>query len=301
MYSFEGRMLEVQLKIYGSQCNLDCFMCHHFSSSTRQKMAFDKGVWNDAVWGTQENSKKWLKVGETIVGKANVIDELVALAPHIKIIKIIGGEPLIMKNHYELLDRIIETGHAHKIFIKYQTNLTQTKAGKHSFFDYIPHFNRVTVVASVDGVGEVNDYIRRRSKWKQIEKNVKLLKKYDNVQIDLNGTLTFISVLRFHEVFEYYKKHKEFTDLNWWLISEPSLTKVNNLPQKLKDKLIPMYEQYEEAFDIVNALKMDPDPDSNVKEVLQYLLDTDKAYKGTKWEMNLFDVFPELEEYYYEA
>jgi hypothetical protein len=24
----------------------------------------------------------------------------------------------------------------------------------------------------------------------------------------------------------------------------------------------------------------------------------DEAYRGTKWEMELFDVFPELEEYY---
>jgi sulfatase maturation enzyme AslB (radical SAM superfamily) len=297
MYDFEGRMLEVQLKIFGSQCNLDCFMCHHFSSSTRQEMAFEKDVWNEKVWGNKIEREYTSKLAN-LPKHEDMIDQIVALAPYIRVIKIIGGEPLIMKKHYEMLDKIIESGHAKQIAIKYQTNLTQTKAGKHNFFNYIPHFKRVSVVVSVDGISKVNDYIRRRSKFKEIENNIKYLKKYDNVNIDLNGTLTFISVLRFYEVIDYFKNHKEFRDLNWWLISKPSLTKVNNLPQKLKDKLIPVYEKYEEAYDIVNALKMDPNPDSNVKEVLQYLLDTDKAYKGTKWEMNLFDVFPELKEYY---
>ena len=43
-----------------------------------------------------------------------------------------------MKKHYEMLDALIETGHADKIRIKYPTNLTETKAGKHNLFKYIP-------------------------------------------------------------------------------------------------------------------------------------------------------------------
>ena len=36
-------------------------------------------------------------------------------------------EPLVMKKHYELLEKIIESGHAKHIYLKYQTNLTKTK------------------------------------------------------------------------------------------------------------------------------------------------------------------------------
>lgn len=49
-YRFEGRILEIQVKSFGIECNLDCQMCHHMSSSIRTKMAFDNGVWNDVVW-----------------------------------------------------------------------------------------------------------------------------------------------------------------------------------------------------------------------------------------------------------
>ena len=42
-YAFDERILEIQLKVFGSECNLDCFMCMHANSTTRQKVA-EKGV-----------------------------------------------------------------------------------------------------------------------------------------------------------------------------------------------------------------------------------------------------------------
>ena len=38
-YKLDRRVLEIQLKIYGSECNLDCFMCLHANSTTRMKVA----------------------------------------------------------------------------------------------------------------------------------------------------------------------------------------------------------------------------------------------------------------------
>ena len=38
-YAFDERILEIQLKVFGSECNLDCFMCVHANSTTRQRVA----------------------------------------------------------------------------------------------------------------------------------------------------------------------------------------------------------------------------------------------------------------------
>ena len=46
------------------------------------------------------------------------------------------------------------------------------------------------------------------------------------------------------------------------------------------------------------ALERPMDPGVNIQDIFQYLLKQDKHYEGTKWEMHLFDVFPELKEYY---
>ena len=150
-YAFDERILEIQLKVFGSECNLDCFMCMHANSTTRQKVA-DAGVWNDKVYGKPSKQRdEYIRLVMRDKTKG-VNAQVLELAPYIRSIKIIGGEPLVMKKHYELLEKIIESGHAKHIYLKYQTNLTKTKKGRHNIFTYIPHFKNVSMVASVDGI-----------------------------------------------------------------------------------------------------------------------------------------------------
>ena len=74
------------------------------------------------------------------------VEQIVELAYILEVLKLSVVEPLIMKKHYEMLDALIETGHAKDIRIKYQTNLTKTAKGKHSIFKYIPKFQHVAMV-----------------------------------------------------------------------------------------------------------------------------------------------------------
>ena len=75
----------------------------------------------------------------------------------------------------------------------------------------------------------------------------------------------------------------------------PKTVKDCILPKKLKDQLIPKYEGWP---DIQAALRMPEEPDNDFQDTLNYMLQQDKAYEGTKWESHLFDTFPELKEYY---
>jgi hypothetical protein len=43
---------------------------------------------------------------------------------------------------------------------------------------------------------------------------------------------------------------------------------------------------------------MPEDENNDFQDTLNYMLQQDKAYEGTKWESHLFDVFPELKEFY---
>lgn len=289
-----GRIFEVQLKIYGSECNLDCFMCHHDNSTTRMQVA-KKGVWSNAIWRPVDKDREE-RMAQVMKDKtAGVTEQIIEIAQYIKSIKIIGGEPLIMKKHYEMLDALIETGHAKHIRIKYQTNLTKTKAGKHNIFKYIPHFDRVTMVASVDGIGPVIEHMRRRTDWQEVIDNIEIAKQYPNVVVDFNGLVSFLSVMRFYEVIDWCKENPVINQLNWAHVDNPKHLRPNNLPEKLKKQLIPKYQDWP---DIVAALEMPRDPDVDLQDIFEYLLRTDKFYEGTKWESHLFEVFPELEEFY---
>tara|TARA_B110000285_G_C15125769_1_gene620143 strand:+ start:1379 stop:3001 length:1623 start_codon:yes stop_codon:yes gene_type:complete len=334
-----GRILEIQLKVYGSECNLDCFMCMHANSTIRQKVGIEGGVWSDEIfeplndeakdklkWVTRDkntlteendieidkNGDVWIPVDTNILSAAtnigytrdsktkvtntvSMVDQTIALAPYIRSIKIIGGEPLIMKKHYELLDRLIEIDEAKNIVIKYQTNLTETKAGKHNIFNYVPHFKLVCMVASVDGVGKTIEYMRRRTDWNKVIKNTEYCRKYDNVQVDFNGLVSFLSVMRFYEVIDFCLDNPIIDQINWALLETPMHLRINNLPKKIKDDLIPKYKLWP---DIQAALKMEKDPGVNIQDTFDYLIKGDEYYKNTKWNLKLFDVFPELEEFY---
>ena len=123
--------------------------------------------------------------------------------------------------------------------------------------------------------------------------------KYPNVKVNINGTISFLSVLRFYELINWFERNGDrLEQVNWSNIRGPAKLCANVLPLPLKQKLIPKYKNFP---DIVNVLKQDAGG-LNYQDTLNYLIMIDNYYKGTKWEMNLFETFPELEEYYqYEA
>jgi len=298
-YKFEGlgRILEIQVKSFGIECNLDCQMCHHFSSSMRSTMAFKKGVWNEVVWGPKDEREAKAKIAASKKPVDQINKQIVKLAPHIWNLKIIGGEPLVMKKHYELLDMLIESGESKFMQIKYQTNGTVTKAGKHNIFDYIPHFKSFLITVSIDGVDQYNDYIRRRSSYNEIVKNIKMLNKHKNVDIELNSVVTFFSVLHLYKLNKLSVNNTLFNH-NWWRIDMPAQMKANNLPDNIKDILIPIYEDIPHLKEIATLLRMPPEPDFNAVELYKYCQAMDASYKGTQWEMDVLDVFPELIPHY---
>ncbi|MDB4443281.1 twitch domain-containing radical SAM protein [Saprospiraceae bacterium] len=297
-YIIDERILEVQLKVFGSECNLDCHMCFHANSSMRWDMAKNKEVWNEKIWGAGPTDKLRIDhINNSFKNRASkdILKQICELSPHIRSIKIIGGEPLIMKRQYELLDMLIESGDSKDIFLKFQTNFTKLQAGKHKFVNYIPHFGNIAMVASVDGIGTNIEYMRRRTDWKELEGNIDICNKYPNVVVDFNSLISFLSVMRFDEVIDYCKDNDKIHQINWAMIEKPKHLRVNNLPFAIKNDLM---DKYKDFPDIQHALSMPPENDVDIQDLFEYLLKQDESYVGTKWELHLFDVYPELRPYY---
>ena len=292
----KDRIFEVQIKAFGNQCNLDCYMCHTYDSSTRTTTLNSKELEGQTVmnvWTLKHGND--LKVN-SIKGAPlqDIIDQIADIAPYIYNLKLIGGEPLVMKQYYQLLDAIIKTGHARHMKLKFQTNMSVLGQGKYKITDYIRHFQLFEFTVSLDGIGKTDEYIRRRSNWEDIVKNIKAVKQYPNVQINVNGTISFLSVLRFYELINWFDENKKlFKQINWSNIRGPAKLCANVLHDELKKELISKYENFP---DIQNVLKQDNNGLSYL-DTIDYLLKIDKYYEGTKWEANLFDVFPELKKY----
>ena len=85
----------------------------------------------------------------------------------------------MMKQYYQLLDAIKD-----RSFGIYITNMSVLGQGKYKITDYIRHFQLFEFTVSLDGIGKTDEYIRRRSNWEDIVKNIKAVKqsKINNAQ-----------------------------------------------------------------------------------------------------------------------
>ncbi len=289
---FQDRIFEIQVKAFGNKCNLDCYMCIPYDSTTRLKSIHSEQVKGENVFSDYAKTPIELVKGEKL---KNVVDQIVELAPYIYNLKFIGGEPLVMKDFYMLLDKICKTGHADKMFVKYQTNMSVLSMEKLRLLDYIPQFMQFEFTVSLDGIGKSVEYIRRRTNWQDVVNNIKEVKKFPNVTVNINGAISFLSVLRFYELIEWIDKNKTlFKQINWSNIRNPKKLCANVLPDEIKKKLIPKYK----GFPDIQQLLEESNDGLHYQDTFDYLLMNDKYYKGTKWETHLFDVFPELEPYH---
>lgn len=169
---------------FGNLCNLKCRMCGPTDSS----QWYDDQV---GVWGVDsyKDSGKLVKLVKNTNGKykpevdiyswyenQEFWESLEKEIPNIKRLYIVGGEPLLIEQHYEFLNKCISYGRANEITVEYNSNLTNIPTRAWNIWK---HFQMVQVGASIDGVGSINEYIRHPSKWSQIEAN---MRKLDNAE-----------------------------------------------------------------------------------------------------------------------
>ena len=56
--------------------------------------------------------------------------------------------------------RIIELGYADQVRVRYNTNLSYIKDGNTNLYELLQHFPHWEICASLDGTGEIGEYIR---------------------------------------------------------------------------------------------------------------------------------------------
>lgn len=164
---------------FGNLCNLKCRMC----GPTDSNMWYEDTV---KLWGpSYKDSGTTINLIKNSKGK-HVPDvdiyswyenplfwkDLEAEIPVVERLYIVGGEPLMIDQHYEFLQKCIDAGRADKIIIEYNTNITNIPERAWAIWK---HFERVQIGMSVDAVGPINDYIRNPSKWWKIEENMRKL------------------------------------------------------------------------------------------------------------------------------
>lgn len=223
------RYLDLRL---GNLCNLKCRMCNPYSSNQWVE------EWEVLHGEFPEQERAWLQDMEwpNFAGTDRHLREMMSAVEEIYFT---GGEPTIIKRHEQLLDYCIEQGLAGQIRLKYNTNLTNTPV---RLIDKWAHFAHLRLNCSIDGVGELNDYIRYPSKWRGVWRNYnQVLERTTNRILDIHTTVQTTNVLHLHHVLEHFVRPVEqAVDLEtpfifFNLLQNPDYLNIKILPRPLKD------------------------------------------------------------------
>ena len=105
----------------------------------------------------------------------------------------VGGEPLLYDEHWTFMRRIIELGYADQVRVRYNTNLSYCQDKQGTLWELLEHFPHWEICASLDGTGEIGEYVRTGldySSWRDLfGRGVKSQKHPRQMRIDFTLTL----------------------------------------------------------------------------------------------------------------
>lgn len=191
---------------FGNLCNLSCRSCYGGASSQFNKEMKELVISQPSVLkfhGVFEDHNDWYT---TDVFNKNVLDQL----PNLKQYYCVGGEPTLIDKNYEILQKMITTGDSKHTVLVISTNMTNTKKDFYSLFQ---HFKKVILLASIDGVNGMQEYLRYPSDWGQISGNLHKVINMNlpNVFITVSPVVQKTNLGYITELFDYFedinKKH----------------------------------------------------------------------------------------------
>ena len=223
---------------FSNLCNLRCRSCGHiFSSQWYQDQARLAGP----EW---KNSNKVLNYA----GRTE-LDMWEQLEPHLDYVEQIyfaGGEPLLMEEHYRILDELDRRGMYHVRLI-YNTNFTHTDLKGRSVFDYWRKFDSVAVGASLDASGARAEYIRKGTDWDTVEQNrKKMLQICPQVDFYISPTLSIMNALHLPDFHRDWVERGLICpqDLNVNILQDPAHYRIDIAHYTYKKKIQEKFEQH---------------------------------------------------------
>jgi hypothetical protein len=216
----------------GNACNLTCRMCgpgasrlwsDHYNEVQPPRFRISNADLTDMKFNNwvKRQPVRWL---------------LEQCLPSVEVLEFAGGEPFIIPEMVEMLELCVESGRADQIALVYHSNITILPEKVTQLW---PHFRSVLVICSVDGVGPLNDYIRRPSRWSDVDRNIHELdahfEEWHLRQIQFNTTVQIYNVLNLADFFDYVENFKHVNPAPIFsLLYQPNYLSIANLPPHIK-------------------------------------------------------------------
>jgi radical SAM protein with 4Fe4S-binding SPASM domain len=228
----DGTFEDFKLRYYdirfSNLCNMSCRTCGGWFSSS----------WHDeetALYGKREYPK-FMFAGKD---KEDMWNQLQEHIPYLEQVYFAGGEPLIMEEHYRLLDEL-ERQELFDVRLIYNTNFSKLKLKTKHVFDYWQRFNNVSVGASLDALGARAEYMRKGTVWTETVSNrERMLQECPDVDFYVSATVSLYNALH---VMDFHRDWVErglikAQDWNINILQGPDRDRIDVLPKAYKEQV----------------------------------------------------------------
>lgn len=224
---------------FSNLCNLRCRSCGHIFSSNwydDQKKLME-------MEGHQYNTQRLFFAGRS---ENDMWEQLQTQIDNLEQVYFAGGEPLIMEEHYRLLNELLKRGKT-DVRLIYNTNFSEMRYKKSNVLDLWKEFKSVSVGASLDAMGKRAEYIRKNTEWDQIERNrEEMLKTCPQVDFYISPTLSIMNLWHLPDFHKDWvsKGFLQPQDLNINILQDPAFYRIDIAPQSFKDEVEAKYQEH---------------------------------------------------------
>jgi organic radical activating enzyme len=213
---------------FSNLCNFTCRTC---------------GGWFSSSWYTEEeelfgkrNYPKIMFAGRT---EMDMWEQLEPHIPYLEQIYFAGGEPMMMEEHYRILKELVKR-EMFNVKLIYNTNFSRLTLKDDNVLDYWKLFNNVSIGASLDGMGTRAEYIRKGTKWDQIERNrEQMMKRCPDTDFYISSTVSLYNanhITDFHRAW-VAKGFIKPQDWNINILQGPERDRIDVLPSVYKKQI----------------------------------------------------------------
>jgi organic radical activating enzyme len=216
----------------GNICNLKCRICGSWSSSTyateelkftaRPKESFHYTMLREGAW-PRSTPEFWA--------------ELEQYKDQLRYLEFTGGEPFMIREHFDLLEQLVAQGLAKNIEIHYNTNGTQWPDAAE---DIWRHFKHVEIAFSIDDVGSRFEYQRSGADWANVNANIDsyiaMRDRNRNISLQVCSTVNVFNVYYLLDVAQWIN-NKSFDFVYWNILHDAPQFSIANLSVTAKQAI----------------------------------------------------------------
>lgn len=233
-------LMFLDLKL-GNICNLKCRICGSWSSSTfaTEELA------NLPADEDRKNNHHYYMLRQGAWPRENPTfwSEMERVVDQIRYIEFTGGEPFMIQEHFDLLQRLVDRGLASQIEIHYNTNGTQYPENAETIWQ---HFKLVEIAFSIDDVGERFEYQRSNAVWSEVLSNIERFRqiraRHNNIQLQVCSTVNVFNVYYLEDLANWIDT-QAFDFVYWNMMHEAYYFSINTLPESAKQAISQKLQQ----------------------------------------------------------